>query len=172
MVLSYSNLYAKTLNIDEKSSPVQSSAAQKEHVDAIEIILKDHEHIKKMLTELEKSLSSDISQSRSIYKELKSFIEKHETMEQELWYPELVKQVDLKEMIAKLKNEEETVIAELNNLEDITDDKQWISKVKKLIKDVTQHLKNEESNLFPKVKKKTDKSSLDQIADKFKAYKK
>lgn len=165
------NTFADAHDASPKSTTLSGKNVQKEHMDAIEIILQDHNQIRSMIAQLNKSLDSNISQSRILFKELKDFLIKHETMEQKVWYPELEKFADLKDIITKLKKEEQDAGDELKKLDNITDDKEWVSKARKLNKDVEHHAKDEETILFPKVKKLLDKSSLDQIGTKLKDFK-
>ncbi len=165
-------IFADINEVKSNQTNTLAAANQKEHTDPIQIILNDHKQIKKLIGELEKNLNTNISQSRAIFKELKDFLDKHETMEQKTWYPELEKHNNLKDILSKLKKEEEDAGNELKNIADITDDKQWASKVKNLMKDVKQHASDEESKLFPKVKKELSKSSFEEIGEKMQDYRK
>lgn len=48
---------------------------QKESLNAIDILLQDHQKIKTMISELEKNLNSNVSQSRTNFQNLKTFID-------------------------------------------------------------------------------------------------
>src|SRR5258708_6877645 len=50
------------------------------HSDAIQIILQDHKQIKQKIGQLEKDLSSKNDKNHSSFQDLKSLLEKHETM--------------------------------------------------------------------------------------------
>jgi len=170
LVLMSSSIFADVNNANSTPSNTVSSSAQKEHRDAIEIIIQDHNHIRKMIAQLDKNLGSNIEQSHSIFNELKDFLTKHETMEQKVWYPELEKNDKLKDIISKLKKEEQDASDEIKEIDDTKDDKKWASKVKKLTKDVGHHAKDEETKLFPKVRKTLNKSSLEELGDKLNDY--
>jgi hemerythrin superfamily protein len=165
------NIFATTHNVNSNSSSITHKSSEKAHTNAIEIILHDHNHIRKMIAQLDKSLDSNIAQSRSIFEKLKDFLIKHESMEQEIWYPELEKHDTLKDIIGKLKKEEQEASDEIKKLDGITDDKEWVSKVKKLNKEVAHHANEEETKLFPKVRKILNETSLEQIGEKIKEYK-
>lgn len=163
------NIFADTNNANP--NPALSKSTQKVQMDAIDIILQDHDKIREMIASIDKSLNSNITQSRSDFKELKDFLIQHETMEQKVWYPALEKHNDLQDIIAKLKKEEQEAGDELKKMDDITDDKEWASTFRQLAKDVAHHANDEETKLFPKVKKSLNKVSLDQIGEKIKDYK-
>lgn len=158
-----------------KDAEVSSQKSEKNHVqlDAIQIIKDDHEHIRQMIAQLTTSMdANNVEESRSNFKKLKSFLEKHETMEQKLWYPELEKKKDLESLIKDLKKEEDDAGKNLKNIASIKDNDKWMSEVKKLVKDVENHAKEEEDKLFPKVSDALDKAELDKIAVKLEKYKK
>jgi hemerythrin-like domain-containing protein len=142
-----------------------------EHLDAIASILMDHQHIRQMIAELDRSLDSNIEKSRATFKDLKDFLVKHETMEQKLWYPELEKDASLKDIVANLKKEEEDASKEISKIDGIKDDKEWVASVKKLTKAVEHHAKEEETKLFPKARQVVSKESLNEIGAKFQEYK-
>jgi hemerythrin superfamily protein len=156
-------------NVEKNNSNVH--ATQKQHTNAIEIILDDHKKVKSTIANLEKNLHSNVAKARDIFKELKTLLENHEAMEEKTWYPELEKNDDLKNIISKLKEEEETAGKEIKEIDGITDDKEWVAKVQKLIKDVKAHAHDEETKLFPKVKKEFDKAKLNEIGEKMQEFK-
>ncbi len=164
------NSFANDQSTPMNTSNISAKNSQNEQESAIEIILQEHKQIREKIAKIDKILKSDIKESRSLFKELKNFLIKHEAMEQTVWYPELEKYGDLKDIISTLKKEEQNASDEIKRLDSITDDKEWTSKVKKLFKDVEHHAEDEETKLFPKVKKQLDKSQLDKIGTKIKAY--
>lgn len=140
------------------------------HMNAIEIILKDHEHIRQMFSQLDQNLDSNMTASKSHFKNLKDFLVKHETMEQTLWYPELEKDAELKKVIALLKKEEMDAANAIKKIDQTKDPKEWVAKVKELKKAVEHHADDEETKLFPKVKAKLNQATLEEIGEKLKSY--
>lgn len=151
-------------NVSIKANPNGDSKA-------ISIILQDHKEIMKMILVLEKNLDKNVVKSRAEFKKLKTFLGKHEDMEQKIWYPELEQHTNLKEIIDQLKEEEKTASTELKELDNIHNDKEWVEKVKTLISNVKKHANNEETKLFPKIKEVFDKSQLDELGNKLEGYK-
>lgn len=169
--LSSSSIFAANETYENPAHALKAST-QQDQQNAIDIILEDHRHIRKMIAELDKMLHSNTAESRTFFKQLKAFLVLHEGMEEKTWYPELESHSDLKEIISNLIKEENDAGDAIKKLDDITDDKEWISKVKELNKNVEKHAKDEETKLIPKVRKILDKSSLDAIGSKMDAYKK
>lgn len=172
-LISASTLSAAATNSDNVKPTANAavSAPQTENdSNPIEIILKDHQHIRQVIAELNKQTSSNIDKSKEMFKSLKDFLVKHETMEQKLWYPELEKKENLKPIIAALIKEEEAAGALIKKVEDSKDAKEWESNFKTLAKAVEHHATEEETKLFPKVKQEVDKSTLNAIGAKLKEY--
>lgn len=152
---------------------MSKNTAQGQHMDAISIIMQDHAHIRDMIARLDKILDSNNAESRAKFKELKDFLVKHETMEQKVWYPALEKKhVDLKDIIAQLKKEEQDAGNALKKIDGIKDNQEWTAQVKKLMKDVDHHANQEETQLFPKVKSMVDAATLNAIGAKLNNYRK
>ena len=166
-----SNTIAHSDTSNPPSATVPSNATEKQQMGAIEVILQDHAHIRSMMARLDKSLDTNIDESRATYKQLKDFLVKHETMEQKVFYPELEKNADLKSIISDLKKEEDAAADAIKKIDGIKDNKEWVSKVKELNKAVAEHAGDEESKLFPKVRQTLDKAKLDEIGNKLKEYK-
>lgn len=151
--------------------PLSAFAAANGNHDPVDIILKDHQQITKMIGQLETDLS-DPTKAREDFKQLKTFLENHEKMEEKTWYPELEKHDQLKPIVKRLKDQEETADDEIDDIDDISNDQEWTTKVKKLIADVKAHANDEETNLLPKVKSIVDKEKLKEIGNEMVEFKK
>lgn len=165
---------SKTTQTPQTSQTSQKSQTDQtknnEQTDPIQIIMSDHKYIRESFGNLDKKLNSNVSESRSMFSNLKDFLKKHEDMEQSVWYPELEKKDELKSIIADMKKEEDAASKAIKDIDDTKDDKQWVSKVKDLQKAVEHHASDEESKLFPKVKKAFDKAELAKIGEKLQKY--
>lgn len=154
----------------KSQTTANSQTKNNEQNDPIQIIMSDHKYIRESFGNLDKKLNSNVSESRSMFSNLKDFLKKHEDMEQSVWYPELEKKDELKSIIADLKKEEDAAGKAIKDIDDTKDDKEWVSKVKNLQKAVEHHASDEESKLFPKVKKAFNKDELVKIGEKLQKY--
>lgn len=166
----FSATQANPDHLKATSNAAVNSSQTENDSNPIEIILRDHQHIRQTIAELNKQLSSNIDKSKEMFKNLKDFLVKHETMEQKLWYPELEKKENLKPIIAALIKEEEGAGALIKKVENSKDAKEWESNFKTLAKAVEHHATEEETKLFPKVKQEVDKATLNAIGAKLKEY--
>lgn len=162
----------QTGNQQQMRNQQQQMGSQQQQNDPIQIIMQDHSKIRQMLSNMNENQGSNAEQGRKKFKELKDFLTKHETMEQKVWYPELEKHKDLKDIISKLKKEEKDASSELNKLSSVKNDQEWVKGFQKLKSDVESHAEDEETNLFPKVKQSVDQQTLNKIATKMMEYRK
>jgi len=160
-----------TTKLDSNGGSEKSmNNTKNEQTEPMAIILADHKRIEGMISNLNKHLDSNVAESRTRFTELKDFLVKHETMEEDTWYPELEKNDQLKTIIAHLKDQEKEANKAIKEIDGISDDKEWVAKVKKFTKDVEKHAKDEQTQLFPKVKEMMDKNALHDIEKKMQDY--
>lgn len=162
----------KSESNNSSRNSVHKTENEQGQMGAVEIILKDHQHIRQMIAAIDKNLDSNIEASRSGFKELKDFLVKHETMEQKAWYPELKKNKDLDRIIGDLIKEEDAAGKAIKKIEATSNQSDWVTEVRTFFKAVEQHAKDEETKLFPKVREVMDKTSLEKLGKKLSDYKK
>jgi hemerythrin superfamily protein len=150
--------------ISKNRSPIRSSKKQmsKSQIkdmsenDIRELILKDHEPLKKMTLVLTDS-EVGIAKKRTLYAEFKHLLLTHSRAEEESLYLHMRKESDLK--VNSLEAETEHGLAKLlmSEIMQIENDNDlWTAKVKVLAELVSQHFKIEEKNIFKKIKKEFD----------------
>lgn len=154
------------------TSTSSSSSASDQQTDAIAIIINDHSYIRKMFGKIDQEMNSNFDAAQSDFNTLKDFLVKHETMEQKAFYSAIENKDDLKNIIKHLKKEEDAAANELKKFDNIKDKQEWISKYNKLKKDVDAHASEEETKLFPKVKKVVSSDELNKIGQKMMQYRK
>lgn len=162
--------YNSNQDLPASIMPVENNDAKKDQMDPVNIILEDHARIRKMLTELETNLSSNIAESRKQFKVLEDFIVKHETMEQKAFYPELEKNTAFKKIIVVLKQEEDNAGKTIKVINGIKDDQAWAKKVQQFKQAVEKHAEDEENKLLPEVRKTLSAGELNDLGKKLKDY--
>jgi hemerythrin superfamily protein len=138
-------------------------------MNAIQLILNQHARIRKFLSQLTRSKTP--SSLKKSFEKLSSFLISHETMEQKIWYPFLKKNTKLKFTIASLINEEKTAAKTIDKIKKIQVEEKFEDKVMELKSAVAHHAKDEETKLFPKVKKLIEETELKKIGKKMKEFK-
>jgi hemerythrin superfamily protein len=96
---------------------------------------------------------------------------RHEKMEQKIWYPYLKEYVQLNTKIKHLLKEEKTAAKAIKEFKKIKTSEKWETKFIAFKKDVFHHAKEEETKLFPSVKKKLESNELKMIGKKLNTFK-
>jgi len=133
--------------------------------DAIEMLMSDHKAVKALFKQYDKlaEADGDADEKQAIAQQICEMLTVHATVEEELFYPaarevlgddeDLVDEADVEHSTAK------DLIAQLEGSS--PDEALYDAKVKVLGEYIDHHVKEEESEMFPKVKKaKLDTKSL------------
>ena len=140
-------------------------------MDAIKFLIREHRKVKKMLAEIAKKSRRDATK-RKMFATLSSDLSHHEKMEQTIWYPYLKKTTPLITPIKHLITEEKSAAKAITKIKKIKPQEEWQEKFVQFRKDVLHHASEEETKLFPKVKKSLDEQDLKDIGKKMQLFKK
>jgi hemerythrin superfamily protein len=138
-------------------------------MDAITYLRKEHSKFRKTLASIDKTTQDTLK-----LKKFKIFCEdlvKHETMEQKKWYPVLRKKEKLRDVIKHLISEEKSAAQTIKKFNKKEVNLLWKIKFKKFKMDVDHHAKEEEQELFPKVRQLLNKKELNILGIKMKKFK-
>lgn len=140
----------------------------KDELNILELIRTDHNKVKTMLGEIESSENSD--QVREVFAQLYVDLITHEKSENEIVYPKIRNFYDKTQ---DLYNEHDQIEERLNVLKSMnpvdSDFKPTVVSLRKLIK---HHIRQEERDLFPKMRKNMSTEELNQMGTEFKEMKK
>jgi hemerythrin-like domain-containing protein len=134
----------------------QSNSGQR---DAIDMLLEDHKRVQKVLKEFEKVERDDADALRELVETACMELQIHSMLEEEIFYPAVRSQVaeddmDSQDLLNEAEVEHESIdelIAKLQELE--VDDPMYCAHFAVLGEYVRHHIKEEEKELFPEVKK-------------------
>lgn len=138
-----------------KKSPAKSGASTRTP-DAIALLTADHKEVKGLFAEYEKlcKAEADDSEKESLAEQICEALKVHTTLEEELLYPaarELLSEADLVDEAEVEHASAKDLIAQIEGMrpgEDLYD-----AKVTVLGEYIEHHVKEEEKELFPKLKK-------------------
>ena len=112
-----------------------------------ELLKREHRQVEKWLTQIEDAPERN---REEIFTTLQDALEKHMQLEEKLFYPQLKKIKELKELGADALEAHEKVKNLLSLLEDLdVDDDDWISTFSELQQGVALHVQDEEKKIFP-----------------------
>ena len=146
---------ASKKSASKSSSATKSSAAGNE--DAIKLLTADHKEVKALFKEYEKLVKDEAEdeEKQALAEQICMMLTVHATAEEELFYPaardalgddeDLVDEADVEHATAK------ELIAQIQG--STPDDPHYDAKVKVLGEYIEHHVKEEEGEIFPKVRK-------------------
>jgi hemerythrin superfamily protein len=137
-------------------------------MDAITLLKEDHQKVKKLMGELEKTTERGVKTREELFTKLVTELTVHEKIEEQIFYPRVKEQATTKkveELIAESYEEHhfvDTVKAELQDTP--FEAEEWAAKFKVMMENVEHHaFEEEEGKLFPKVQKIFTKDELEEM---------
>jgi hemerythrin superfamily protein len=120
-------------------------------MDAISLLKEDHRKVEKLFKEIEEAPPGKREQ---IYNEINKELTIHAELEEKLFYPAADAAKQTHELALEAMEEHKQmkiVLADLAQADKKTET--WLAGFKVLMEDVQHHVKEEETELFPKIKK-------------------
>lgn len=143
-------------------------------MNAVQILLKDHEEIKEFFSQFEESGERARKKKQTIAEKVIKEIKSHSQLEEQIFYPAVREQADKETQEVVLEGIEEHRIADfmMARLQETQpEDETFDAKFKALMESVRHHLKEEEHKLFPEAKKILGKE-LDRLGAEMEALEK
>jgi hemerythrin superfamily protein len=143
-------------------------------MNALTILKTDHKTVETLFKQFEGLSDKAKTQKKKIVERIIHELAIHATIEEQVFYPGVREALpDVEDTILEALEEHHIVKWTLSELEKMTpDDERFDAKVTVLIESVRHHVKEEEQELFPKVRKALDKKKLDAIGANLEAAKK
>ncbi|MDZ4761713.1 MAG: hemerythrin domain-containing protein [Alphaproteobacteria bacterium] len=145
-------------------------------MDAIALLKEDHKSLRALCEAFAETSESDTAERRKLLARIETELGAHTAIEEELFYPALLaasKDVEDERMVAEGIEEHRAadgkVIPDLHRADPSTVEYTGMAKV---LKDyIFHHLKEEETDMFPRAKKLIDRRELRSLGDKMVARK-
>lgn len=136
-------------------------------MDVVELLEKDHEKVKDLLEKVEKTTSRGVKTREELYARIRSELELHTYIEEQILYPRLKKEDETKDLTFEAVEEHRLVKQLLQELSDLpVDDDVWQAKMTLLKEMVEHHIDDEEEELFPEMKAAIPKDELEQLGER------
>jgi hemerythrin superfamily protein len=121
-------------------------------LDAIELLKKDHRKVDEIFEKLQKAKGQE---REKLFDQLAQELTVHATIEEQLFYPAVKDAKQTHDIVLESFEEHKQVKIVLKDLSETDKStEEWLAGVKVLMEDVQHHVKEEEEELFPKVKDK------------------
>ena len=121
---------------------------------AVELLKEQHDKVKKALKEFEKLDREDTETQKQLVQTVCEDLKVHTTLEEELFYPAAREAIDDEDLMNEAQVEHETAKMLIEQLENMgPDDPNFRATFSVLGEYVLHHVKEEEGEMFPEVKK-------------------
>ena len=143
-------------------------------MDAIELLTKDHNEVRALFEQFKQAKEAEESdRMRQIQKEIFSELEAHTRIEEEIFYPAVreLEDEDLTETVAEGIQEHHVVKVLMREIESVSGDETFESKMTVLIENVEHHADEEEEEMFPELRTKFGEPRLQELGAEMEAAK-
>jgi hemerythrin superfamily protein len=136
-------------------------------MDAITLLKNDHKTVEKLFKQFEKSDASDNKTRRKLVDQMIEELAIHTAIEEQVFYPAVREDVpETEDEVLEGLEEHHIVKWTLSELEEMDPGhERFEAKVTVLMESVRHHVEEEESELFPEVRKALGRKRLGQIGD-------
>lgn len=143
-------------------------------MDAIALLKNDHQTVKGLFEKFESAGDRAQKSKRKIVDKIIEELSVHAAIEEEVFYPAVREAAgETEDMVLESLEEHHLVKFALWELERADpQDERFDAKVTVLIENVRHHIKEEENDLFKRVRKSVPRSELEQLAEQMKQVKK
>jgi hemerythrin-like domain-containing protein len=141
-------------------------------MDAIALLKKDHDKVKRLLTELESTTERGVKTRTELFATIKGELTLHEIVEEEIFYPALKAHPKAKDLVLEGFEEHHVVDLLMGELESMdVDDETWGAKALVMKENVEHHIEEEEGEMFKTARQVFDKAELEDLGGRMDARK-
>jgi hemerythrin-like domain-containing protein len=132
-------------------------------MNSLTLLRKDHREVKELLKQAE---DADTGQKQKLFEQIKSELQVHETIEEEIFYPALKEHAKTKELALEAYEEHHVVDQIMSELEQLSpDDEAWDAKFSVMEENLKHHINEEEREMFEQAQKVFSDEELDQLGE-------
>ena len=136
-------------------------------MDAVKLLKQDHDEVKKMLSDLESTTERAEKTRTEGLATLKSELEVHEAIEEEIFYPALKDHPKTKDLALEGYEEHHVVDMVMGELEGVdVSDETWMAKFTVMKENLEHHIEEEEGDMFKAARAVLTREQLDALGRK------
>jgi Hemerythrin HHE cation binding domain len=141
-------------------------------MDALTLLKRDHDKVKKLLAELESTTERGVKTRSELFATIKGELTVHETIEEEIFYPALMEMAKTRDITLEGYEEHHVVDLLMGELEDLdVTDETWGAKAKVMQENIEHHIDEEEGEMFEKTRQVFDEAELSELGERMAARK-
>jgi hemerythrin-like domain-containing protein len=137
--------------------------------DAIALLKKDHEKVRGLLSQLEKSAERGGDRAMRLYTQVEAEVKVHSQVEEEIFYPafrDAAQKKDDTKMFYEATEEHHVVDLVMPELRDTDSKEEFAAKAKVLKELIEHHADEEEKEMFPRARKLMDRDELRELGER------
>jgi len=139
-------------------------------MDALELLKQDHQAVKDLFDQIDDA--EDAKQRKRLFDQIDTQLNIHAHIEETVFYPEMQKIDELKDMVEEALEEHQEVKTLLEEIEGLDPEaEQFSASLEELMENVEHHVAEEEDEMFPKVRERCDQATLDRLGDQLESAK-
>jgi hypothetical protein len=136
-------------------------------MDAIALLKQDHDKVKGLLAELESTTERGVKTRTELFATIKGEMMVHETIEEEIFYPELKNHPKAKDIVLEGFQEHHVVDLLMGELESLpVEDESWGAKALVMKENIEHHIEEEEGEMFKTARQVFDRQELDDLGER------
>ena len=141
-------------------------------MDAIKLLKADHDKVRKMLDEGEKTTERGVKTRTELLATIKHELTAHEQVEEEIFYPALKTHPKARDIVLEGYEEHHVVDEVMGELEatDVSDET-WGAKFKVMKENIEHHIEEEEGEMFKHARQLFDAAELEQLGTRMEELK-
>jgi hypothetical protein len=137
-------------------------------VDALKLLKRDHDNVKKLLSEIEDTTERAVKTRTSGLAKLKQELTIHE----EIFYPALKEHAKTREIALEAYEEHGVVDAIMGEIEQTpVEDETWMAKFTVMKENLEHHIQEEEGEMFKQARQVFDRDTLEELGERMEARK-
>jgi len=131
-------------------------------MNGLELLKQDHRKVEQLFAQVE--ATDDGQQHEKLFQQIKTELETHTYIEETVLYPALKKHEELKALTLEAEEEHKQVKTLLRETEQLSGSSdRFGAKLKVMQENIEHHVKEEETEMFPKVEEIYSHTELDQL---------
>jgi len=139
-------------------------------MDALDLLKQDHQAVKSLFDQIDDA--EDAKQRKKLFDQIDTELNIHAHIEETVFYPEMQKIDELKEMVEEALEEHQEVKTLLEEMEALDpENEQFSASLEELMENVEHHVAEEEDEMFPKVREQCDQATLDRLSEQLESAK-
>jgi iron-sulfur cluster repair protein YtfE (RIC family) len=141
-------------------------------MDALKLLKDDHDEVKDMLGRLDETTERAVKTRRDLYTKLKSELEMHEAIEEEIFYPALKQHAGAKDIVLEAYEEHNVVDLVMGEIDSTPfEDETWKAKFTVMKENLEHHIEEEEGEMFEQSRRVFDRPTLERLGEEMRARK-